>query len=51
MTKDLTYSYVNQAFGSNSTIGKRVRQILQNKNTNIADAIKYLGNIPGEVSV
>ena len=51
MTKDLTYSYVNQAFGSNSTIGKRVRKILQNKNTNIADAIKYLGNIPGEVSV
>ena len=51
MTKDLTYSYVSQALGANSTMGKRIRQILQNKNTNIADAIKYLWNIPGQVSV
>lgn len=51
LTKTLTYSYINQAFGANSTVWKRVRQILQNKNTNIADVIKYLWNIPWEVSV
>lgn len=50
-TKELGYRYINQAFGANSTIGKTVRQILENKNTNVADIVKYVGRIPGEVSV
>lgn len=51
MTKTMMYSYVNQAFWSNSTIGKRIRQILQNENTNVADVIKYLWNIPWDVEL
>lgn len=51
MTKWLMYSYINQAFGNNSTIGKRVRQILSNKNSNIADVVKYVAKIPWDVKV
>ena len=51
MTKDLTYSYVNQAFWANSTIWKTVRQILQNSNTNVADVVKYLWGMPWEVEI
>lgn len=51
LTKWLTYSYINQAFGNNSTIGKRVRQILENKNSNLADVLKYVARIPWDVSV
>lgn len=51
LTKWLAYSYINQAFGWNSTIWKRVRQILANKNSNIADVVKYVAKIPWDVSV
>lgn len=51
MTKQLAYNYVNQAFGSNSITAKRIRAMLSNGSTNIADVYKYLGRIPGEVSV
>lgn len=51
MTKNLVYSYVNQAFWANSTIGKSVRRMLQSEKTNVADMIKYLGNVPWTVEV
>lgn len=51
LTKGLTYSYINQAFGANSTIWKRVRQILSNKNSNLADVVKYIARVPWEVSI
>lgn len=51
LTKWLVYSYINQAFWNNSTMGKRVRQILANKNSNLADVVKYVARIPWTVSV
>ena len=51
MTKQLAYNYVNQAFGSNSITAKRIRAILANGSTNIADVVKYLWRIPWEVSM
>lgn len=51
MTKTMMYNFVTQAFGSNSTIGKSVRRILANGSTNIADVIKYLWRIPGDITM
>ena len=51
LTKWMVYSYINQAFGSNSTMAKRVRQILANENSNIADVVKYVAWIQWDVSV
>lgn len=51
MTKGMVYSYINQAFGSNSTIGRRVRQLIQNKNANIADVVKYIAKVPWDISL
>lgn len=49
-TKQLMYDYINQTFGSNSEVAKRVRLILNNGSTNAADIIKYIWKIPWEVS-
>lgn len=51
MTKWLAYNYINQAFWANSTMWKRVRKILENKNSNIADVVKYIAKVPWDVSV
>lgn len=51
MTKELTWNYISQAYGSNSYIGKSIRRILANWSTNIADVVKYLWRIPWEVSM
>lgn len=49
-TKQVMYDYINQTFGSNSEIAKKIRLILNNGSTNAADIIKYLWKIPWEVS-
>lgn len=51
LTKQLTYSYIDQTFWANSTMWKRVRQILSNENANIADVIKYMTRVPWLVEV
>lgn len=51
MSKDLMWSMVNQTYWSNSTIWKRIRQMLANGSTNIADVVKYLWRIPWDVAI